>query len=65
MLRNLSILVPLFNEEDVILKTIDKLKHTKKSNNNISFEFIFIDDGSEDNTLNIILDRIKMILILR
>jgi glycosyltransferase involved in cell wall biosynthesis len=59
MLRNLSILVPLFNEKDVILKTIDKLKHTKKSNNNISFEFIFIDDGSEDNTLNIILDRIK------
>jgi glycosyltransferase involved in cell wall biosynthesis len=48
----ISIAVPCYNEEEVIpifyneiIKTADKMKEA-------DFEFLFIDDGSADNTLN-------------
>lgn len=54
-MEKISIIVPCYNEELVInefyKKTIEVLK---KLNEKYSYEFVFIDDGSKDNTLNIL-----------
>ena len=49
----LSVVVPCYNEEKGVEKFyIEVLKHVDRSSNIISeYEFIFIDDGSTDNTL--------------
>ena len=47
----LSVVIPVFNEEEVVLKLYDKLKETLE---NYKYELLFIDDGSTDNTLNIL-----------
>lgn len=48
----LSIVVPCYNEEEVLEKFYQKVEEIVK-NSSINTEFIFIDDGSKDNTLNI------------
>lgn len=49
----LSIVVPCFNEEEAIpIFYREVLKTLKKLENSLSFELIFIDDGSEDKTLD-------------
>ena len=48
----LSILIPVYNEENTILKILEKINQVKV--NNFTFEVIIINDGSTDNTLNII-----------
>ena len=49
----LSIIVPLYNEENTILKVLKKLSKLKETHNNI--QIIVINDGSKDNS-QIILD---------
>ena len=49
----LSIIVPLYNEENTILKILKKLSKLKETHNNI--QIIVINDGSKDNS-QIILD---------
>lgn len=46
---NLSIIVPTFNSELTISKCLDSILL-----NNYSYEIIIVNDGSDDNTLNII-----------
>ncbi len=48
----LSIIIPTYNEERTIKKLLDKVKAVKLKN--IEKEIILIDDGSKDNTINII-----------
>ena len=49
----ISIIIPLFNEEDNLENLIKKLiKNTKSIES--KFEFIFVNDGSTDKSLNII-----------
>lgn len=45
----LSVIVPLFNEEKGLIQLFSKLQEIKK-NFNGSLEFIFVDDGSLDDT---------------
>ena len=50
----ISIVVPCYNEEEsipVFYKEIDKVS---KNMNEVNFEYIFIDDGSHDNTLKVL-----------
>lgn len=47
----ISIVVPLYNEEESLSELVDQIK---KSLSNRSFELIFIDDGSSDNSWNVI-----------
>ena len=50
----ISVVVPCFNEEEAILvfyKEVDKISKTMKD---VLFEFIFIDDGSTDKTLEVL-----------
>ena len=53
-----SIIVPVFNEEKTVLEILKKLSKLKS---NSSIEIIVIDDGSKDNTYNILLDNKHLI----
>jgi len=46
-----SIIIPVFNEEENIIPLLDRLLPVVKNNN---YEIIFIDDGSKDKTCKII-----------
>jgi len=47
----LSIVIPCKNEEGNVIHLYDSIKDTFK-NQNMNYEIIYIDDGSEDETLN-------------
>jgi len=51
--KKISIVIPSFNEEGNISKMVERL-HTIVDSTNYEFEFIFVDDGSKDNTLSIL-----------
>ena len=48
----LSIILPCYNEEQIIARTYYQLTQMLQSLNNIDYELIFIDDGSEDSTFS-------------
>ena len=55
MTKNLvliSILIPSFNEEETILKVLNRISETIESS--VNYEVIVINDGSTDNTLNLL-----------
>ena len=47
-----SVIIPVFNEEKTILKILERLNQTKIEN--IEYEFIVINDGSTDDTKNLL-----------
>ncbi len=49
----ISIVVPVFNEEEVIRESYKRLKSVMDENSYL-YELIFINDGSRDNTLSIL-----------
>ena len=51
--KELSIIIPLFNEEKSISSLYRELKSTLKSFGK-SYEIIFIDDGSSDNSWTVL-----------
>ncbi|MCK1217611.1 glycosyltransferase, partial [Streptococcus uberis] len=54
-MKLLSIIVPCFNEEETIpifFKQMQVIEHAMTQD--LSFEYIFIDDGSKDKTLDIL-----------
>jgi glycosyltransferase involved in cell wall biosynthesis len=54
MKKLLSILIPAYNEQEVLEMLFDRLSLLAASNKEYDFEFLFINDGSRDNTLDII-----------
>jgi len=53
-MKKLSVIVPSYNEEESIplfYKEVDKISKKMKQ---LEFEFIFVDDGSKDETLNVV-----------
>ena len=50
-----SVVVPLYNEALVVNELYDRLTKTM-SGTGLSYELVFIDDGSTDNTLGLIKD---------
>lgn len=47
----LSIIIPCYNVEKFVVKTIDSLRHLHDAED---VEFVFVNDGSTDNTLSIL-----------
>ena len=46
--KNLSIIIPIFNEENFLVRLFEQLK---KYFNYTNIEIIFVDDGSTDTSL--------------
>jgi polyisoprenyl-phosphate glycosyltransferase len=51
-MRALSIIIPVYNEQDLIDICYKRIKEQIDTIENITYEIIFIDDGSNDNTNN-------------
>lgn len=70
-MKKISILIPAYNEEDVLKQLYLRLLKLAKDNDKYNFEFLFADDGSRDTTLDIIKDfaskdkRIKYVSLSR
>lgn len=52
--KTISILIPAYNEEPVLDKLFTRLANLANDTKNYDFEFLFINDGSKDKTLEII-----------
>jgi glycosyltransferase involved in cell wall biosynthesis len=50
-MKKISILIPIFNEESSIRPFYDSLSNELKKIKKISFEILFVDDGSIDNSV--------------
>lgn len=59
-MMDLSIVIPLYNEDESIDELHSKIV-SSLSNSSLSYEIIFIDDGSSDNSWNIIKDVTKKV----
>ncbi len=56
--KKLSIVIPLYDEEESVIPLSNEIKKTLKTIA-IGYEVIFVDDGSKDNSLNVIKDICK------
>ena len=56
-MKSITILVPVYNEESVLPHLFDRLDDVAKNTPNYKFEFLFINDGSVDESLSIIADQ--------
>lgn len=54
MAKKLSLVVPCYNEEQALPYFYESVFNVEKQLDNIEFEVIFIDDGSKDNTLQVL-----------
>jgi len=52
IIKKLSVIMPVYNEEKTIITTLKRIKETK--DNRIEYEIIVINDGSKDNTLQLL-----------
>lgn len=50
----ISLIVPCYNEEKALPLFYDEIKKVSSQMSNYEFELLFIDDGSKDNTLNVL-----------
>ena len=57
MINNISIVIPVLNEERNIINLITEIK--KNLEKKIKYEIIIVDDGSSDNTHNVLLKYFK------
>lgn len=53
-MRKISILIPCYNEEESLPLLYPELNSLMDSNTDYDWEILFINDGSKDNTINII-----------
>lgn len=53
-MKKISILIPAYNEQAVLEKLYSRLGNLANDNKKYEFEFLFINDGSKDDTLEII-----------
>ena len=58
-MKTITLLIPAYNEEEVIGSLFDRLDGLANSIKNYKFEFLFVNDGSRDNTLEIIKSQAK------
>lgn len=56
--KTLSILIPVYNEEENIVPLVERLTQVLKKTEKI-YEILFIDDGSTDGTLDVLLNITK------
>jgi glycosyltransferase involved in cell wall biosynthesis len=57
--KKISILIPAYNEEEVLRHLYERLAKLAGETNNYTFEFLFVNDGSRDRTLEMIKEYAK------
>ena len=55
-MRKLDLVIPCFNEQESLPLFFEALKDVKDKMNDVSVRFIFVNDGSRDNTLGLLRD---------
>ncbi|MCL2858132.1 MAG: glycosyltransferase family 2 protein [Streptococcaceae bacterium] len=55
----LSIIIPCFNEEESIIPFLQETQKIEQELSDLTFEYLFIDDGSKDNTLAVLKEQKK------
>jgi len=58
-MKKISVVVPCYNEEESLPAFYEEINRVSETMKKTNFEFIFINDGSKDNTLNILRDYAK------
>ena len=53
-MKKISIIIPAYNEEESLPFLYERLEKLMDSISNYEFEILFVNDGSKDNTLNLI-----------
>lgn len=52
-MNKISVIIPCYYNESTVLQTFNKLQHTFSTwEDKVETEFVFVDDGSKDNTYN-------------
>ena len=59
MIKSISIIYPVFNEEKRLRKTFLDILKFEESNKFLKKEYIFVNDGSSDQTLSVIKQKFK------
>ena len=52
--KMISVVIPCYNEEEVLMYYYQAMKRIEKKMKSVSFEYLFVDDGSKDQTLSIL-----------
>lgn len=55
-MKKITILVPAYNEQESLPILYDRVSKIMNEMNNYEFELLFVNDGSKDNTINVIKD---------
>ena len=63
IIKEVSIIIPFFNEEKRVKRTIDTIKKFFRKKKSIRVEIIFVNDGSSDNTQVILESYLKELLL--
>lgn len=58
-MKKISILIPAYNEQDALEHLYQRIGKLANDNKSYDFEFLFVNDGSRDKTLDIIQDYAK------
>ena len=53
-MKKITIVIPLYNEQEVLDECYNRVSNVCRSINNYEYEIIFINDGSKDNTLEML-----------
>ena len=59
-MKKISILIPVYNEEESLAFLFERLNSVTKQIENYEFEFLFVNDGSRDKSLEIIKEQRKI-----
>jgi Glycosyltransferases involved in cell wall biogenesis len=59
MSKTITVLIPAYNEETVLPNLFDRLEKVANKQSKYVWEFLFVNDGSRDNSLKIIKERSK------
>jgi polyisoprenyl-phosphate glycosyltransferase len=60
IMKKITILIPAYNEEEVLHQLYKRISTVADNLNKYSFEFLFINDGSTDNTIHILRELRKL-----
>lgn len=62
---NVSLVIPVYNSADILVKNLPKILDAKKNQRNKILEILVIDDASPDNTANIIRKKFPNVRVIK